>query len=148
MSGRRSLFAQVLEEGDAPPALYKYLANKWAVPEALPGVRRRPLPPIEYKHRDGSRWPHRIPCSQRSGNSRLEGAPKASTSSLPQDFEDNDHRPAAEGEDYGVRLVKSCGLTFLPRTTADITKDQGPRATIAEVISHAFVGPRDPVPRV
>ena len=35
MSGRRSLFTQVLDEGDAPLALYKYLAKKWAVPKYL-----------------------------------------------------------------------------------------------------------------
>ena len=34
MSGRRLLFAQVLDEGDAPLALYKYLVNKWTVPKA------------------------------------------------------------------------------------------------------------------
>ena len=34
MSGRRSLFAQVLDDRDAPLGLFKELANKWAVPEA------------------------------------------------------------------------------------------------------------------
>ena len=33
MSGRRSLFAQVLDDRDAPIGLFKYLANKWAVPK-------------------------------------------------------------------------------------------------------------------
>ena len=34
MSGRRSLFAQVLDDGDSPLGLFKYLAKKWAVPKA------------------------------------------------------------------------------------------------------------------
>ena len=34
MSGRRSLFAQVLDAGYAPLGIYIYLAKKWAVPEA------------------------------------------------------------------------------------------------------------------
>ena len=32
MSGRNSFFAQVLDKGDAPIGIFKYLANKWAVP--------------------------------------------------------------------------------------------------------------------
>ena len=34
MSGRRLLFAQVLDDGDAPLGLFKCLAKKWAVHEA------------------------------------------------------------------------------------------------------------------
>ena len=34
MSGRRSLFAQVRDEGDAPLDLFNYLAKKWAVPKS------------------------------------------------------------------------------------------------------------------
>ena len=34
MSGRHSLFARVLDEGDAPLELYNYLEKKWAVPKA------------------------------------------------------------------------------------------------------------------
>ena len=34
MSVRRSLFTQVLDDGYAPLGLFKYLAKKWAVPEA------------------------------------------------------------------------------------------------------------------
>ena len=34
MSGRRSLFDQVLDDGDAPLGLFKYLAKKWAVPKS------------------------------------------------------------------------------------------------------------------
>ena len=34
MSGRRSLFAQVLDNGDALLVFFKQLANKWAVSES------------------------------------------------------------------------------------------------------------------
>ena len=34
MSGRRSLFAQVLDNGDALLVFFKHLANKWAVSES------------------------------------------------------------------------------------------------------------------
>ena len=33
MSGRRSFFTQILDEGDAPLVLFKYLAKKWTFPE-------------------------------------------------------------------------------------------------------------------
>ena len=34
MSGRRSLFSQALDEGGSPLGIFKYLAKKWAFPEA------------------------------------------------------------------------------------------------------------------
>ena len=34
MSDRRSLFAQILDKGDAPMGLFVYLAKKWVVPKA------------------------------------------------------------------------------------------------------------------
>ena len=34
MSDRRLLLSQVLDKGDAPLALYKYLAKKWAIPKS------------------------------------------------------------------------------------------------------------------
>ena len=34
MSGWRSLFSKVLDNGNAPLGLFKYLTKKWAVPEA------------------------------------------------------------------------------------------------------------------
>ena len=44
----------------------------------------------------------------------FEGRLAGLTSILPQDFEDNAHQPAVEGEDDGVRLVKSRGLALSP----------------------------------
>ena len=44
-----------------------------------------------------------------------------------------------EGKDNGVRLVKSCGLAFVPCATTEIALDQGPRAPITEVVSRSFV---------
>ena len=64
------------------------------------------------------------------------------TSSLPQDFEDNTHQPAVEGEDDGVQLVKLRGLAFVPCVTAEIVLEQGSRVPITEVISRTFAGPR------
>ena len=34
MSGQRLLFTQVLDNGDSPLGLFKYLAKKWAVPKS------------------------------------------------------------------------------------------------------------------
>ena len=36
MTGRRSNYAQALDEGDAPMSLYKHLAVTWAVPDSFP----------------------------------------------------------------------------------------------------------------
>ena len=64
------------------------------------------------------------------------------TSSLLRDSEDNAHQPALEGEDDGVRLVKSRGLAFFPCATAEIAPKQGPQAPITEVVSCAFASLR------
>ena len=50
----------------------------------------------------------------------FEGQLAGLTSSIPRDFEDSVHQPADEGEDGGVRLVKSRGLAFILRATIEI----------------------------
>ena len=64
------------------------------------------------------------------------------TSSLTQESKDNANQPVVEGEDDGMRLVKSCGLAFVSCATTDIPLEQGPRAPITEVISRAFASLR------
>ena len=44
MAVRCSLFSQVLDYGDAPMGILKYLTKKWAVPEAYMRFTRSPLP--------------------------------------------------------------------------------------------------------
>ena len=74
------------------------------------------------------------------GNPRLEfeGHLAGLTSSLPHDFEDNAHQTAVEGKDNRMRLVKSCGLAFVPCATSETTLKQGQRTPITKVISRAF----------
>ena len=70
----------------------------------------------------------------------FEGRLTGLTSSISRDFEDSAYQPAVEGEDDGVRLVKSRGLAFVPYATVEIALEQGLHAPITEVISCAFMG--------
>ena len=62
------------------------------------------------------------------------------TPSLPWEFKYSAHQPAVKCEEDGARLVKSRGLSFVPCANIEIALEQGPRAPITEVLSHAFAG--------